>query len=140
VRIDVDGGWANIRDPRKLPGRLAELVEDAQFALIETPGGEAFSDEARAKEIQGMPAGAQMRAIGLESMRALRELKRVNVLAYVDEWSFGAVTRDVLLDLPDLVLNAIAEKVGEVVKATGGPRVDVEPTPDAASPSMPSNG
>ena len=38
MKIELsDGGWADIRDPRKLTERQMEAVEDAQFELMQNP-------------------------------------------------------------------------------------------------------
>jgi len=141
MRIELDeGAWAEIRDPRKLTGRQTELVEDAQFDLMATPAAGALSDEAAAENFQKLPPGAQMNMVGVDGMRAFRNVKRATVLAYVSAWSYGEVTLNVMLDLvPTDVIGVIGDKVGEVVKATGGPKVNTEPTAGPEAPSSPSS-
>jgi hypothetical protein len=141
MRIELDdGAWADIRDPRKLTGRQTELLEDAQFDLMATPAGQHLADEGASEAFQSMSPGQQMNLVGPEGLRAFRTLQRATVLAYVSAWSFGpTVTLDVLLDeVPVDVAKAIGDRVGEIVKATGGPKLDTRVDMSTDSPTVPS--
>lgn len=140
MRIDVDDGWAEVRDPRKIPDRLTETIEDAQFRLMETPAADHLADEASAAAFQDRPPAEQMRLVGRDGMHAMNELKRATILAHVTEWSFGDVSRDVLTELPRSTVDALAEKIGAITTATGGPHLNTDVDPDPTSPSSPSSG
>jgi len=143
MRVEFDGGWANIRDPRKLPGRLSESIEDVQISLMATKAGEHLTDEAKSEEFQSLPPVQQMRIVGVEGFQAFRELMYVTVCAYVTGWEYEGVsqppTREAFAEVPAPVTKTISDKIGEVVKATGGTTVNTEPTPDMATPSVPSS-
>lgn len=142
MRVDLtDGAWADIRDPRKLTGRQSELLEDAQFDLMATPAGQHLSDESESEKFQSMSAGQQMNLVGPEGLRAFRTLQRATVLAYVSAWSYGpTVTLDVLLDeVPMEDAKTIGDRIGDVVKATGGPKLNAAPTRDTEGPTTPSS-
>lgn len=132
-----DDSWADIRDPRKLPERLSALVEDAQFALMDIPGMAAFMDEADQEHLQAMSPGEQMRAIGRDGFKLMRELKYANVRAYVQAWSYGAVDDTTMLDVPGVELTALMDEIGKIIKATGGPHIDTSPNPAPDSPTAP---
>ena len=125
ARVEVDGGWADIRDPRKLTGRQSEPMDDAQYALMGLPG---------------------MAALGSEGLKAMRTLRQETVIAYVEAWSEGSrsnggggISHDMLLDAPVAFVTAVENAITVVVKATGRAGVDTEPTPDPATPTSPSS-
>lgn len=140
MRVEVEGGWADIRDPRKLTEAQSEPMDDAQYELLSVPGAAAFMEDAAAAEnIQTLPKGQQIAAIGAEGFKALRNLRRQTVLAYVAAWSAGdVVDMATLMQQPVTFVTGIENEITKVVKATGGPRVDTSPNPDPASPTVPS--
>jgi hypothetical protein len=145
ARVEVDGGWVDIRDPRKLTGRQSEPMDDAQFALMGMPGMAALiPDDAAAEQVQNLTPAQQMAALGAEGLKAMRTLQRATVMAYVEAWSEGAkpdgtpgITEDMLLDAPAVFVTAVENAITVVVKATGRAAVNTEPNPDPASPTSP---
>jgi hypothetical protein len=144
ARVEVDGGWVDIRDPRRLTGRQSEPMDDAQFALMGLPGMAALiPDENAAEKVQSLSPAQQMTAIGADGFKALRTLQRETVIAYVESWSEGAqegkagITLDMLLDAPAAYVKAVENAITVVVKATGRAGVDTDPTPDRESPTTP---
>lgn len=134
MRVQLSDGWADIRDPRKLTERQTGALEDAQFeALAAMPPGLDF------EKVQDMNPVDMARTVGAGGARAMRQMKRTLLLTYVSAWSFGDVTEDVLLDeVPSYLVAELTMEVEKVVRATGGPRVNVEPNPDPVSPILPS--
>lgn len=132
-----EDNWADIRDPRKLPERLSAMVEDAQFALMDIPGMDAFIDEDAQETLQQMTPAEQMRAIGRDGFKLMRELKYANVIAYVQAWSFGPVDEATMLEVPGVDLNALMDEIGKIIRATGGPHIDTSPNPAPDSPTVP---
>jgi hypothetical protein len=147
ARVEVEGGWADIRDPRRLTGRQSEPMDDAQYALMGLPGMAALiPDETAAEQVQSLSPAQQMAALGSEGLKAMRTLQRETVIAYVEAWSEGArsdgkpgITEDMLLDAPVSFVTAVENAITTVVKATGRAGVDTEPSPDPASPTSPSS-
>jgi hypothetical protein len=147
ARVEVEGGWADIRDPRRLTGRQSEPMDDAQYALMGLPGMAALiPDETAAESVQSLTPAQQMAAMGEVGFKALRTLQRETVIAYVETWSEGArsdgkpgITEDMLLDAPVAFVKAVENAITTVVKATGRAGVDTEPSPDPASPTSPSS-
>lgn len=147
ARFDVDGGWVDIRDPRKLTGRQSEPMDDAQYALMGIPGMAALIPDADAADsVQKLSPAQQMAALGAEGLKAMRTLQRETVIAYVEAWSEGSkpdgtpgITLDMLKDVPAVFVTAVEDQITKVVKATGAPGVNTEPTPDRESPTTPSN-
>lgn len=134
-----DGAWAVVRDPRKLSERLTGQLEEAQMQIMSLPVMANFSKD-EAERLQDMPMVEQIRALGVEGFRAMREMKRTTVLVYVESWSYGAVDRDTLLDeVPGTDVAALFEEISKVVRATGGHHLTREPSPDPESPILPSN-
>lgn len=131
-----DDAWADIRDPRKLNELQTAEMEDAQFdALAHLPAG---IDPEKA---QDLPQIDMVRHLGRDGAKAMREMKWTTILVYVSEWSFGEVSRDVLLQqIPSGTVTALFDEISKVVRATGGPRLNTEVDPDPASPTLPLNG
>ena len=129
--------WAVLRDPRSLPERLAGRLEDAQLEVIAMM---PQFDPTEAEKVQDMSPAQQIKLVGVEGFKALRRMKHTAVLVYVREWSFGEVTENVLLDeVPARFVTEIFDQVGKVMRATGGPHLNREPSPDPESPTLPSN-
>ena len=145
ARFEVEDGWVDIRDPRKLTGRQTEPMDDAQFALMGLPGMDALiPDEAAAESVQSLSPAQQMAALGAEGLKAMRTLQRETVICYVSAWSAGekpdgtpGITVDMLLDAPRVFVTAVENEITKIVKATGRAAVETEPTPDKASPTGP---
>lgn len=134
-----DGAWADIRDPRKLSERLTAQLEDAQLALVELPAAQQFATPEDFEKIQDLPPFEQIKLVGRDGFKVLREMKWTSILVYVTEWSFGAVTRDVLLDdVPSSAAGVLSQEIEKIIKATGGPHLNTEPSPDSQSPMPPS--
>jgi hypothetical protein len=132
-----EDGWAMIRDPRKLSERNSARIEDAQFELMTVPAVvQLISDQGAtaAEDIQSKSAAEQMGLIGTQGFKLMRAVKYTTILVYVDSWSFGEVTEDVLLDLPATTVNELSEEIGKVIKATGGTKLDVSVDPTPGSP------
>ncbi|WP_040829815.1 hypothetical protein [Nocardia jiangxiensis] len=131
-----EGAWADIRDPRKLNELQTAELEDVQFdAVAHLPAG---IDPEKA---QDLPPVDMVRQLGREGAKAMREMKWTTILVYVSEWSFGAVSRDVLLQqIPSGTVTALFDEISKIVRATGGPRLNAEVNPDPASPTLPLNG
>jgi 6-phosphogluconate dehydrogenase (decarboxylating) len=133
-----EDGWAMIRDPRKLTERLSARIEDAQFELMSVPAvAQLISDQGAeaAEDIQSKSAAEQMSLIGAQGFRLMRNVKYATILAYVESWSFGDVTEDVLLDLTATEVNELSEEIGKVIKAVGGPKLDTSVDPTPGSPT-----
>lgn len=148
VVVGEDGSIkATIRDPRKVPGYLADELEDVQVALMMTPAGEALGSPEQSDVFQELNPGAQMRLVGLDGMRAFRELVYATLVAHVESWSYEGieqeVSRDAFSKVPGPDRKALSDKVGEIIKATGGMKVDVTPPKpgelDTNTPSGPSS-
>ncbi|MFF2551819.1 hypothetical protein ACFVUS_12515 [Nocardia sp. NPDC058058] len=131
-----EGNWADIRDPRTLNERQTARLEDAQLAAMEH-----IANPADFEHIQDLSPLEQIRSLGREGAKAMREMKWETILVYVSEWSYGAVTEEVLLEeLPSVDVAALFDQISKVVKATGGPKINAEPNPDPNSPMPPLEG
>ena len=130
------GGTAVLRDPRSMPAKYADIIADAQMDIALSGAASAFGGEATtqaeadalASEFEKLPAVEQMRRYGKEGIHAFRAYGRSVVLALVESWSFGPVTETVMLEeIPGDVLTALEAECTKVMKATGGPDLDVAP-------------
>lgn len=87
--------WVDIRSPQEVPTRLRRQVEEAFIACWENP-------ECR----DALTADGE---ISLVTRQMLTELSDLSILALVDQWSFGDVDRDVLLDMPSVCAQWVAQ-------------------------------
>ncbi len=136
MRVDLsEDAWADIRDPRKLNELQTAELEDAQFdAIAHMPPGVDFEATQDANPVE------VARLVGRDGARAMRQMKWTTILVYVSQWSFGAVTLDVLqTELPSPVVTELFDAIGKIIRATGGPKLNTEPNPDPASPTLPSS-
>jgi hypothetical protein len=120
TRIELPAGqWADLRHPEAIPRRLARQYRNAYYAL-----GAAASANGK----------AVLSAAALEQIEALGD---VLVLTIVEDWSYGAVTQEVLDEVSDTSLRALQDAIGEggYLQAL---MPDFSPTPDDASPTGPS--
>lgn len=148
MKIELsDGGWADVRDPRKLTERQSEGLEDAQFELMLIP---AVQDILRAKGNDGFEKlqeegdmGIALQ-LGVPGLKAMRGMRRATVVAYVSAWSYSDhIDADAVMDAPSAIVNELSNKIGEIIKATGGSLVKTDPSPDPkalTSNSSESNG
>lgn len=110
-RVEVPGGWIEVRPPKAVPERLRRPVVTAMSALVKVVGKFQSVDEAQA----ALTADPQ------EAMfEASNRLNDVSVVALVSAWSFGeTVTADTAADLPaetyDAVQRAIAPHIKEML-------------------------
>ena len=143
MRIELDDGSATIRDPRKLPGRLAEMIEDAQLSFMATEAGTYLTDETKSVEFQAMSPAKQMALVGVEGVHKFRDLNYMILTCYVTEWTYDGVVQEVsrpaFEEVPQDFTRILGSRIGDVIKATGGPKVDTTPSTDMATPSVPSN-
>lgn len=134
---------ASIRDPRKLPGYLADELEDVQIALMMTPAGEVMGTKEEAAAFQELGNAAQMRAVGPAGVTAFRDLVYATLCAYVESWTYEGVeqacTREAFAAIPSLDRKALSDKVGVIIEATGGSQLPVvPPQPGDAGTDTPS--
>lgn len=133
-----DDGWINVRDPRSLTEGQMEALEDVQFDILSLPavkeriaagGKKAFED------IQDASDDDQMRMVGRDGLKLMRRMRRVVVTTYVESWSYhDTVDEAAVLNTNHRIIQEINNKVGDIIKATGGAHLNTEPTPDATSP------
>ena len=135
VRLELpEGEWADLYDPIKVPERkrrpvvraLVTFMKDRQGADVPQFGAEDLSDEEKAAAIAAN--------LDPELLVAADDLNDAVVIALVREWSFGAVTTDVLLDLPadtyEALSNACQPHMNDLM-----PNFQVSPDPKAGSGS-----
>lgn len=144
MKIELsDGGWAEIRDPRKLTERQAEFAEDAQFELMQIPAVQdilAKRGDGGFEELQELDGAQIAMKIGIPGLKAMRQMRRATVLSYVSAWSLSeTIDADAVLDAPVHVVQEIANKVGEIIKATGTV-VNTSPSPDPKARTEHSQG
>lgn len=143
MKIELsDGGWANVRDPRKLTERQAEAVEDAQFELMQNPAVQEIlksRGESGFEEIQELDGAQVAQKLGTPGLKAMRTMRRATVLSYVSEWSYSdRIDADSILDAPSAILQELANRIGDIIKATGT-AVKTGVDPDPKSPTKPSS-
>lgn len=135
-----DGKTAVVRDPRKLTERQSEALEDVQFELMQLPMVQKIMHERGSKgfeEIQDADAAVQVNEIGVDGLKLMRRLRRVSVLTYIASWEYGEkVDLETLLDVPAASVGSMFEQIGNVIKATGGPTLNVEVDPSPDSPTQ----
>ena len=142
MKIELsDGGWADIRDPRKLTERQMEAVEDAQFELMQNPavqeilnsrGNDGF------EQLQELDGAQVAMKIGVPGLKAMRHMRRATVISYVSAWSYSVtIDADTVLDAPSTVIQELSNRIGDIIKGTGT-AVNTSVSPDVKSPTRPS--
>lgn len=128
ARLELPGGgWAEVREADQIPRGLARSYRKVLFRLA-GPG-------------EGTDAQPEVAAVVVAAdgaMDTLEDMTDALVLAIVSEWSYGAVSVDVLQTVPDTAVEAIYTKAvdgGYIDKLTP----DFSPSPDESSPTGPSS-
>ena len=112
MRIELTGGWAEIRPVSEVTVRMAQPVQSVYRHAI----------------IAGSADG------GVINPDLISELNMAIILCMVQSWSYGEVTADSALDLQKDDFNTLADKCFEEYNATGefGPTTDPKaPTDDS---------
>lgn len=134
-REEIPGGWVELRDADEVPERLQRPVRHASFQLGKFPA---------------LRRSAQLQAQGVDRPEGLEDecaaemadgaaelmdrMTRLQILARVAEWSFGAVSEETLDDLPTKAYRAVAQ----LVDAQDPVVEDLGPSDDPDSPTPPS--
>lgn len=135
ARIDLpEGQWADLYDPIKVPERKRRPVVRALVAFMkdrqahEPPPFDPadLSDDEKAARIAAQ--------LDPSLLVAADDLNDAVVVALVREWSFGAVTLEVLLDLPADTYKVLSEACGPHMNELM-PSFEVNPDPKAGSGS-----
>jgi hypothetical protein len=119
-RINVSGGWIDLRDPKDVPEKLRRPVIEKSVSLQEVVG----------KEENDLTSGDLSNLFGLNDLIAV---------ALVAGWSFAhPITLDGLLELSgsayDDILKAVAPKTIELMPNFGvdpDPKVPIENSDDS---------
>jgi hypothetical protein len=142
-RVDVPGGWAELRDPEEVPERLRQPVKIAGARLAQYRGMRKAAEAANAAGVTDTDGLAKLddateQAIAEEmgdAMGHLIELQNLVIVSRVAAWSFAdAVTLDGLLDLTSRQYDALQALCGSDADMTE----NLGPNPDPASPTPPS--
>ncbi len=135
-----DDKTAVIRDPRRLTERQSEALEDVQFELMQLPMIQKIMKEKGSKgfeDIQDADPAAQVTEIGIEGFKLIRKLRRVSVLTYIKSWDYSdTVDLETLLDVPAESVRVMFDQIGNVIRAVGGPSLNVEVDPSPDSPTQ----
>ena len=128
MRIELDGPevWAELRHANKIPhGKTMEYRRTFYKVVAMGAGGEDATATSTAIIENG----------GLEAME---ELANALVLAVVQDWSYGPVDLDTLLNVPTAELDEIQRRcASDAYTKVLQPDFDVNPDPD--SPTKPSD-
>ena len=152
-KIDLpDGGWAVLRDPRRVTERAARPVNRLQERLTGSKVGAVFMEKNR-RDAAGLSAEETdkwfteecRKLLGTDDYELLDELNDAAIPALVDSWSYESpVSLDAAMALPRPVFKALrAACAKHVVALTSG--LDTSPADekaltDPASPTGPSAG
>jgi hypothetical protein len=123
-----DDEWADLRHPRKVPERLRRQVTMASAALgldvdLKAVGDAENDDEA-------------LKLLGIGGLEQSNDVNDLGVVAFVEAWSFDApITIDSVRDLPADVYDALRTIVAPLIPLM---HVNAEPSPEAGSPTEPS--
>jgi len=124
TRVEVTGGWIEMREPDQVSERLRRPIELAFLDLSD--------DVAAAID----PERTDVR-LSAADMAILHQANDLAAVAIVESWSFGpAVTVDALVDLPSVAYREILAATAPVALKLL-PDFEVSPADD--SPTSPSN-
>lgn len=119
-RVDVAGGWVELRDPKTVSERLRRPVM-AKASQLASVVSEVSKGEAR---IEG------------DSLTGMYEFNDLVAVALISEWSFEQpLTVDGMLDLPSATYDEIQKIVAPMFNQL---MPSFEADPDPASPTVPS--
>ena len=135
MRLELAGAaWAELRDADQIPRKPARAFRKVLYKVAAPTMDSA--DPTLDAVAQAAAVGKALLASG-DGLDSMEDLAESLVLAVVSEWSFGAVTSEVLDTVPDAAVDAIYEectKGGYIEKLMP----DFGPSPDESSPTTPS--
>lgn len=140
-RIELPGGWAELRPVSDITERMRRPVKRASTKLTSFPSfmnavaeGQAATEGGREMTMaEQMAIAASMG----EAFDVLEEVQDLLVVAACRGWSWDfPVSVDNVLDLPTPALDALRKAVGPY---QGALNPGFEPTPDPESPTGPSS-
>ena len=118
-KVEVPGGWIELRDPKSVSERLRRPVI------------------AKASQLSGAVTAVEGGAVSSEAVTEMFEFNDLIAVALISEWSFdSSVSAESLLDLPGETYDAIQRTVAPMVTDL---MPSFEVTPDADSPTGPSS-
>ena len=130
MRVELeDGDYAELRHAKKIPHR--QTMEYRRVFYRVAAAGAGIDSSLEGDELSRAAGTAMIEGGGLEAMD---DLANALVLAVVNEWSFGPVDMDTLLDVPTSDLNEIQRRCsGQEYQDVLNP--DFGPSPDPESPT-----
>jgi hypothetical protein len=141
-RIELPGGWADLRPVSDVTERMRRPIKKLSAKLTSFPGFMAAIGQAQASTDGGKTELSQTEQVAIaasmgEAFDVLEELQDALVVAVTRGWSWEApVSADGVLDLPGPALDALRQAASPWQKALSP---NFEPTPDPASPTGPSS-
>ena len=123
MKVNVTGGWVELREPAEVPERLRRpLIQLTMAGVPLQPHFEALQNDPSSVDPEMFAKFMEYNA----------DFGDVSVLALVKEWSFGPVTKDSLLDLPSAAYDEIQKAVAPHITALL-PNFGVDPDPKATT-------
>lgn len=101
-----DGGSALLRDPRQVPVKIRRIYDHAKLALAGVAAGvsdEVVVSDNAPEDVKKAQVEQQQKLFVIKMADQPELMDKLNdaaILALVSEWSYGAVTQDVLESLP----------------------------------------
>ena len=134
MRVDLpDGAFAELYDPLKVPERKRRPVVAALVAFMKDRAA-ANVPQFDTKAMSEDEAAALSAQLDPDLLIAADALNDSVVVALVREWSFGAVSEDVLLDMPADAYKVLSEACAPHLNALM-PNFQVSPDPKATTGS-----
>ncbi|MFJ2575965.1 hypothetical protein [Kitasatospora aureofaciens] len=132
------GGWADLREPNEIPERLRRPVRKLQMLMAGNPAFSTVVEQATgadgAPDVDEAQAAQMAAAMGESGIDLVFQLQDRSILQRVAGWSFGDVTLDVLQDLA----GDVYDELSELCKDPAAGSVDLRPSMDETSPTVPS--
>lgn len=127
MKIDLpEGGWASLRDPKKVPERLRRPIMSKVSAMGRGTEMKRLVEAKTPEEIVG--------ELDLSFIETSSELNDLLVVALVDEWSYDGlpITVESVMDLPGDVYDALRTAVSPFITDI---MPDFGPVPDPKAPT-----
>ena len=136
-----DGGWASLRDPKKVPERLRRPLVTLQRRMLGTDMAKAFEGVDDVKSLDESKALDLLRPIiASEDYGMLDDINDLLIVALVEEWSFDLpITVEGSLDLPGDARDALIAACQPLVGPLTG-QVEEADITDPTSPTGAVNG
>ena len=130
-KIDLpDGGWALIRDPRRVTERQRRPVTRLQARVAGSEVGALLATKDKLPDDEFEEHAR--RVLGSDDFALLDDLNDALIEALVDSWSYDVpVSKDAALDLPGPVYEALKAACAKHVMELAP---NLEPTPEDPTP------